>query len=71
MHAAFYIELCTVCCMTKQCVCTCSTAGHEAMTFLGSAVYSGTKFAVTALTAALHKELREIKSNIKITVRIK
>ena len=44
-------------------------AGHHPSTMMGSSFYSGTKFAVTALTEGLRKELRDIKSNIKIIVR--
>ena len=44
-------------------------AGHHPSTMMGASFYSGTKFAVTALTEGLRKELRDIKSNIKITVR--
>ena len=46
-----------------------SMAGHHVSAMMGSSFYSSTKFAVTALTEGLRKELRDIKSNIKITVR--
>jgi len=46
-----------------------STAGHEVGDWEGMNFYTATKHAVTALTEGLRLELREIKSNIKITVR--
>ncbi|XP_065892562.1 dehydrogenase/reductase SDR family member 11-like [Dysidea avara] len=41
-----------------------SMSGHRV---IGLPFYAATKFAVTALTEGLRKELRDIKSNIKIT----
>jgi len=42
-----------------------SVAGHEVSSM--AAVYSSTKFAVTALTEGLRRELREEKSRIRVT----
>ena len=44
-----------------------SISGHRAVGSF-NLFYAASKFAVTALTEGLRKELREIKSNIKITV---
>ena len=44
-------------------------SGHRVDTDPSISFYSATKFAVTALSEGLRKELRDIKSNIKITVR--
>ena len=46
-----------------------SMSGHRVVNSPATSFYSATKFAVTALTEGLRKELRDIKSNIKITVR--
>ena len=43
-------------------------SGHRVVNSPATSFYSATKFAVTALTEGLRKELRDIKSNIKITV---
>ena len=45
-------------------------AGHEVGDWEGMNFYTATKQAIAALTEGLRQELREIKSNIKITVRI-
>lgn len=45
-----------------------SVSGHTVDTDNATHFYNGTKFAVTALTEGLRKELRELKSNIKVTV---
>ncbi|XP_065892556.1 dehydrogenase/reductase SDR family member 11-like [Dysidea avara] len=44
-----------------------SMSGHRVDTDPSISFYSATKFAVTALSEGLRKELRDIKSNIKIT----
>ncbi|XP_065892555.1 dehydrogenase/reductase SDR family member 11-like isoform X3 [Dysidea avara] len=44
-----------------------SMSGHRVVNSPATSFYSATKFAVTALTEGLRKELRDIKSNIKIT----
>ena len=46
-----------------------SMVGHHTSSVMGSSFYSSTKSAIHALTEALRKELRDTKSNIKITVR--
>ena len=48
-------------------VLNCSISGHRAVGSF-NLFYAASKFAVTALTEGLRKELRELKSNIKITV---
>ena len=47
-----------------------SISGHTVDTDAGAHFYNGTKFAVTALTEGLRKELRDLKSNIKVTVSL-
>ena len=44
-----------------------SMSGHRVSSL---PFYAATKFAVTALTEGLRKELRDINSNIKITVSL-
>ena len=46
-------------------------SGHRVLGNPSTTFYSATKFAVTALTEGLRKELRDQKSNIKITVSFK
>ena len=46
-----------------------SMSGHRVIGNPDITFYSATKYAVTALTEGLRKELRDQKSNIKITVR--
>ena len=48
----------------------CSMSGHRVASNPATSFYSATKFAVTALTEGLRKELRDQKSNIKITVSL-
>jgi len=45
-----------------------SMSGHRVINSPAFSFYSATTFAITALTEGLRKELRDIKSNIKITV---
>ena len=48
----------------------CSMSGHRVIGNPQTTFYSATKFSVTALTEGLRKELRDQKSNIKITVSL-
>ena len=52
----------------NELICVFSIAGHGVANVSSLHFYSGTKFAVTALIEGLRKELRDLKSNIKISV---
>ena len=43
-------------------------SGHRVVQSPGTHFYCATKYAVTALTEGLRQELRELKSEIKVTV---
>ena len=47
-----------------------SMSGHRVLASPPASFYSAKKFAVTALTEGQRKELRDQKSNIKITVSL-
>jgi NADP-dependent 3-hydroxy acid dehydrogenase YdfG len=47
----------------------CSVAGHGVHDLPGIGMYAASKYSVTALTEALRKELVNLKSKIRITVR--
>ena len=47
-----------------------SMSGHRVVHVAGTHFYSVTKFAVTALTEGVRQELREMKSNCRVTVCI-
>ena len=49
--------------------CNYSMSGHRVIPSTTSHFYAASKFAVTALTEGLRNELRQIKSNIRISVR--
>lgn len=45
-------------------------SGHRLITTKPNTYfYAATKYAVTALTEGIRKELREVESNVKVTVR--
>ena len=47
-----------------------SMSGHQVvLTRPNTCFYAATMFAVTALTEGIRLELREMKSNVKVTVR--
>ena len=45
-----------------------STSGHRVGTRASTHFYTATKFAVTAVTEGVRQELREMKSNCRVTV---
>ena len=49
-------------------LCSSSVAGHQVGKSASVHFYCGTKHAVRALTEGMRQELREMKSNIKVTV---
>ena len=52
----------------RFCTCCCSIAGHYVDATPQISFYSGTKFAVRAFTEAMRKELRLLKSHVRVCV---
>ena len=59
VNVAFNEQACTIFCGL------CSTAGHKIAKLH---FYSATKYAVGAVTEGIRQELREMKSNVRISV---
>ena len=47
-----------------------SMGGHRVVPISSVHFYSATKFAITAITEGLRQELREKKSNVRVTVSL-
>ena len=48
-----------------------SMAGHRVINLTDNVyVYGATKYSITGLTEGIRRELREMDSNVKVTVRI-
>ena len=51
--------------------CRCSVAGHYVTPLNDFHFYTATKFAVTALCEGIRHELRQIKSNMRVSVSLR